>query len=70
MKINNNNYYNWNMFDRLLKQQNKKNMNIIKILKINLWSKLSNIQIVKVICYSIQLFKKKCYNKQISKVMK
>lgn len=36
MKINNNNYYNWNMFDRLLKQQNKKNMNIIKILKINL----------------------------------
>ena len=36
MKINNNNYYNWNMFDRLLKQQNKKNMNIIKIRKINL----------------------------------
>ena len=36
MKMNNNNYYNWNMFDRLLKQQNKKNMNIIKILKINL----------------------------------
>ena len=36
MKINNNNYYNWNMFDRLLKQQNKKNMNIIKILKINI----------------------------------
>lgn len=36
MKINNNNYYNWNMFDRLLKQQNKKNMKIIKILKINL----------------------------------
>lgn len=34
--MNNNNYYNWNMFDRLLKQQNKKNMNIIKILKINL----------------------------------
>ena len=34
--MNNNYYYNWNMFDRLLKQQNKKNMNIIKILKINL----------------------------------
>ena len=34
--MNNNNYYNWNMFDGLLKQQNKKNMNIIKILKINI----------------------------------
>ena len=35
MKMNNNNNNNWNIFDRLLKQQNQKKMNIIKILKIN-----------------------------------
>ena len=33
--MNNNYYYNWKIFDRLLKQQNQKKMNIIKILKIN-----------------------------------